>query len=273
MNPKIMDGKALSLKRQELLKQKLAIIRDSRLRGNDGGNLKPKMVSFCNTEDLPSVKYTKMKSNKAEEIGIEFIIEEYTLNIKKEEIIEKVKRYNDNEEIDGIMFQMPMPEEFYPCQDELINSIKPTKDVDGLIADGPYTPATVKAVISLMDEYVPDWDEKKIAVIGITGEVGRPLGKILKSKNIDLVGINSRVGNLETDLKDRDIVIASTGHKNLVKPDMLKRGVVLIDVGLGDFEEDCYEVASLYTPIFGGVGPMTVISLMENAVESFERRG
>lgn len=258
-----MDGRALAKKREELLRNKLSKLARSR---------KPAMVSFCNTEDPPSVKYTKMKRGKASDIGMDFIVEEYTEQSGKDEIIKKVQGYNRDENIDGIMFQMPLPGALDKFRNELLTSIDPQKDVDGLIEDGPFVPATVKAVISIMEEYIPNWKTKNIAVVGSSGEVGRPLVKLLNKQGIDPVCINSKEGNLETDMRNSGIVISATGKKDLIRPEMIQEGVVLIDVGLGDFEEGCYRKASLYTPILGGVGPMTVISLMENAVESFEKR-
>ncbi|OGE15509.1 hypothetical protein A2111_02235 [Candidatus Daviesbacteria bacterium GWA1_38_6] len=117
-----------------------------------------------------------------------------------------------------------------------------------------------------------NWENQKIAVVGATGEIGKPLVKLLRSKGVNLVEISSSMGSIENDLKNADIIISAVGSENLIRAEMIKEGVILIDVGLGDFDPGCFKKASLYTPKIGGVGPMTVISLMENVTEAFFRK-
>jgi methylenetetrahydrofolate dehydrogenase (NADP+) / methenyltetrahydrofolate cyclohydrolase len=263
MDSKLIDGKALAKSHEEALKNKLSSLNPKR---------KPTIVSFCNREDGPSVKYTEMKRQKAYEIGIDFIVEEYSLTTVKDEIVEKIQRYNVDGNVDGIMMQLPIPEELNIFQQDFLEVLDPEKDVDGLVENSPFLPATVKAVISILEECVPDWKSKTVGVVGSTGEVGKPLVKYLKENGVNVIETSRTVGDLENDLKVADVVISCVGKEHLIKPEMIKMEVVLIDVGLGDFDPGCFEKASFYTPKFGGVGPMTVISLMENAVDSFEER-
>lgn len=263
---KIIDGLALAQRHEQNLRDKLSRIKHGRA---------PSVVSFCNQDDPPSVKYTYMKLKKATDLGIDFLAEDFSAKTSHQELKELVTKYNNDQEIDGVMVQLPMPFELNSFKKEIIELIDPKKDVDGLKEDGEkyFLAATAKAVISLIDEGVSDWENKKIAVIGATGEVGNSLVEYLENKkNMSVIKVSRSVGNINEDLKLADIVVSATGSKDLVKPEMIKEGVVLIDVGLGDFDPKCYEKASKYTPIIGGVGPMTVISLMENVVESHEQR-
>lgn len=234
---------------------------------------KPKIVSFCNTEDEPSVKYTSMKAQKAEEVGIEFKVEEYDTSTEQLILAEKIRQYNSDPTVDGIMVQLPLPLDLVVFQTDLLELIDPHKDVDGLTEAGQqfFMPATVKSVISILQAEVSDWEKKRIGLVGSEGEVGKPLAEVLIKKGVqDIILIDIEQGNLDKDLLKCDIIISATGKENLIKPEMIKEGSVLIDVGLGDFDPACYDKASKYTAKYKGVGPMTVISLMENVLESFQ---
>ncbi len=260
----IIDGRLLAQKHEQALQALLS---------QTGKSHPPTLVSFCNQSDKPSVKYTQMKAAKAEELGIKFITEMITPESDLPTILQKIQNYNQDPTIDGIMLQMPLPSRLEPHQAQIINSISPQKDVDGLSAEGQkyYLPATVKAVISLLDEADSNWPTKKIGLLGSTGEVGRPLMEFFRRSGVNATGVTRHVGNIDQDLKDCDVVISSTGAENVVKPNMVKPGFIAIDVGLGDFDPDTLAKASKYTPKTGGVGPMTVISLMENLVDSYQK--
>ncbi len=262
-----IDGKALAEQHTQNLITKLQKLKADR---------DPKIVSFCNTEDEPSVKYTQMKAAKAEEVGITFIIEDYDTKTSRQTLRSLIEQYNQDSTVDGIMVQLPLPEHLVVFQQDLLELIDPKKDVDGLTEAGQqmYLPATVKSVISILNAEWPGWEHSTIAVVGSTGEVGRPLVKVLQEQLIPieaqkLVQIDRDQGDLNTDLKDCDIVISATGQEHLIKPEMIQPQAGLIDVGLGDFDPACYDQASKYTGKYGGVGPMTVISLMENLFEAF----
>lgn len=234
---------------------------------------KPKIVSFCNTEDQPSVKYTAMKAQKAEEVGIEFKVEEYDTSTEQLILADKIRLYNQDSTVDGIMVQLPVPLDLVVFQSDLLELIEPHKDVDGLTTAGQqfFMPATVKSVISILEAEVPDWENKSIGLVGSEGEVGKPLTEVLNKKGVqNLTLIDIEQGNLNQDLLKCEIVISATGKENLIKSEMIKDGAVLIDVGLGDFDPACYDKAGKYTAKYKGVGPMTVISLMENVIESWQ---
>lgn len=264
MDSKIIDGNALAKKHEEILKKKLESLKRYR---------NPAVVSFCNQDDPPSVKYTFMKLQKAQDLGIDFIAEEFSSDTPKDYLENLVKNYGSDGNVDGILVQLPLPQELNPFKEDLLSLIPPEKDVDGLVDGSPFLPATVKAVISILNEYISGWQKKKIAIVGSEGEIGKSLGaKLIHPPGVSLTTVDKNTGSLETDLKDADIIISAVGSENLIRAEMIREGAVLIDVGLGDFDPDCFQKASLYTSKIGGVGPMTVISLMENVTEAFLRK-
>lgn len=253
----IIDGKALALKHEKELINKLKSV-----------NRPLKLVSFCNRKDPSSVLFTTMKYKKANELGIEFITEFYNDDSTTEEIKEKIESYNQDLTVDGIMIQLPLPNELSDSKDELLNTIDPKKDVDGLSENGRqnYLPATIKGILSILESLNIKLDKKSFAVVGSEGMVGKPLVEVLK-KDYKVTEYDLDIGDLK-NLIDSDIIISCTGVQSLIKPLMVKENAILIDVGLGDFDERCFSKSSFHTPKFGGVGPMTIISLMENVFKS-----
>lgn len=261
-----IDGSGLAEQHKQKLIQKLSEIRQ-------GNRRAPKLVSFCNINDPASVRYTKMKQRMAEEVGVEFIFEEYSMSSEAIDLANKVREYNDSDLVDGIMIQLPLPLDLVVFRDDLLDLINPEKDVDGLTVRGQeiYQPATVKSVISILDSEVPDWKTQQIGVVGADGEVGVPLIRFMIN-NLRLQGvvlIDRTRGNLDTDLQNCDVIISCVGKEALIKPEMIKQDLVLIDVGLGDFAPECFAKSVKYTGKYGGVGPMTVVSLMENVVDAY----
>lgn len=257
----VIDGKALALKHQEKLEQKLKNI-----------NHPPKLVSFCNKKDPSSILFTTMKFKKAQELGIEFISEYYNDDVTAQEIKTKIEDYNQDPTVDGIMMQLPLPDELSEQKDELLNTLDPKKDVDGLTNKGRqnYLPATIKGILSILENSNIKLDEKSFAVVGSEGMVGKPLVETLKNQGYKVSEYDQEKGDLK-DLINADIIISCTGIQELIKPTMVQDNAILIDVGLGDFDERCFNKSSFHTPKFGGVGPMTIISLMENVLKSFEK--
>lgn len=262
MDPKIIDGKTLAKKHEDILKAELSGLNGRR----------PTLVSFCNRDDLLSVKYTFLKKQKALDLGIKFLVEEMNSQTSKDDLAGRLKKYGEDWNIDGILIQLPLSDLLKPYKDDLVNLIPLEKDSDGLTGKGKFLPATVKGVISILDEEISGWTEKKIAIVGSKGEVGKHLSLALHTRSGKLIEVDKNIGDLGKDLQDADIVTSATGKKSLIKPEMIKDGAILIDIGLGDFDPGSYHKASKYTPVIGGVGPMTVISLMENVVESYRKR-
>lgn len=174
------------------------------------------------------------------------------------QIGQKVVEWSSDEAVDGIMIQMP-----FTGSEELIPLIDPKKDVDGLRDDSPYIPAAVRAVKEVLSASQEHLLQKRMVVVGSRGEVGRKLMKSFPGS----AGIDKN-DNFEI-LEDADVVISATGQAGLIKPEMVKEGVIAIDVGYpkGDFDPKVAEKASFFTPVPGGVGPVTVVCLFMNLLE------
>lgn len=261
---KIIDGKALADKLGEKLKRELGKLKE-----------RPLVVSILVGNDPNSLLYTQMKQKKAEEFNIDFLPMKFPVKSSFENVARKIQSLNETSEVKGIMVQLPIPRDFLRgnVKWELIDLIDPNKDIDGMVEDSNFVSATVKGVIKILDEIGADYRNWTFGVVGSEGEVGKPLVEQLSMKNAKKILRLDKVNpecNLD-DLKKADVVISCTGVSGLVNADMVKDGVIAIDVGLGDFDSEVYKKAKLYTPKFGGVGPMTIYSLMENILEAAKK--
>lgn len=259
-----IDGKALAKVKEEELKKKLLTL-----------SKPPEIRSILVGSDAPSVMYTNMKQKKAQELGINFEPIKLPEKTTYDELIQTIEKLDNDPKIDGIMIQLPLPASLKPQTDEILSHITPAKDVDGLTPAGMqhYFPATVKGILSILDTLHLDYHSTEFAVIGSEGEVGKPLVDELMKNGYKIVGVDKKVpGTSLSDIKNSDVVIAATGVQGLVKPEFVKEGVIAIDVGGGELDTEVYIKSSFYTPKTGGVGPMTIISLMENALEAAKKK-
>ncbi len=266
----IFDGREFARHKEEELKNKV-----------DKLKLKPKLVSIIIGADPASILYVGLKKKAAERIGAELEIVNLPEDTDKEEILKIINRENKNPKVNGIMLQLPLPPKFISKdRDEIIASISNAKDIDGLKEESLYVPPTAKAVLSIFIE-AEDFIRIKdypgvIAVIGGRGFIGSQIVRVLEKmhKNSYKIVMADRS---TTDLKgltlNSDIIISVTGVPGLIRKDMVKKTSVLIDVGSpsGDVEKDAYENAVFVSPVPGGVGPVTISSLMENLVDSAEK--
>ncbi|MBR3661334.1 MAG: bifunctional 5,10-methylenetetrahydrofolate dehydrogenase/5,10-methenyltetrahydrofolate cyclohydrolase [Bacilli bacterium] len=263
---KIIDGKTVrDIKKEELIKQILKL------------NKQLSLVVISVGDDEASKVYVSQKEKMAKSIGYNFINLHYE-KIETEELVKKIKELNKDKSITGIIVQLPLP--MYLDKEKIINSIDPLKDVDGLTNDNLVKlikkkncliPCTPKGIMSLLEYYNVDLT-KKIVIVGRSELVGLPLFHLLLAKNATVTLCHSKTLNLQSYTKKADILIVAVGKKWLITKNMVKKDAVLIDVGInrigsklyGDIEDTAIEKSSLMTPVPGGVGPMTVISLMEN---------
>lgn len=234
----------------------------------------PSMVSFCNQDDPASVKYTELKKAKATELGIDFKIVYLHPDTTFSDIKSLIERFNGSGTVDGIMIQLPIPSHPTPHQEAILNLIAPDKDVDGLTNEGRkiFRPATVEAVFQILLSQNTQLQDKKIAVVGSEGMIGKKLvEEIAKHDSALLILVDSKLPetSIEKDLKDADIVFSCIPGKGLIRADYLKPGVIAYDIGLGNFAPDVFEIASEYTPSIGGVGPNTVVALMRNVAKAY----
>lgn len=280
-DPKVIDGRKLAAKRETKLVKKIAKLK-----------VKPKVVSILIGDDPSSMLYTKMKQKKARSLGIEFDFEHFRDDTRYSTITDFISTFNKDPEITGIMVQLPLPEKFLTTKyttRELLDLIDPVKDIDGLTSNSHFETAAVEAVFDIIEEEDIEVEGKNCVVVGSSELIGKPIFNRLQDLNAEAVLCNRQTKNLKRITKKADVLISATGVPSLIKGDMVKNGVVVIDVGVmvieepkndeeaeriitGDAEyESVYKKASKITPVPGGVGPVTVIALMENAVKAVTR--
>lgn len=230
----------------------------------------PKLVTILVGDDPASKLYAKLKKNKAEEIGVKFVTV-YFEDTDKTSLIKLIEKYNIDASVHGIMVQLPLPKSLRIYKEEIIDSIDPKKDVDGLREYSPYVHPTSKAVISIIEQSTGVNMDDTIVVVGSHGMVGKPLVRELTKIGYKVLEANKNTKDLAKITKQGDIVVSAVGKPNLITGEMIKNGAAIVDVGSpkGDFEfESVLKKASFITPVPGGVGPLTIAKLFENLVAS-----
>ena len=273
----ILDGKKLRDKILEDLKQKV-----------EKFQVKPSLVVILVGEDPASQIYVNNKKKIAQQIGINSQVINYPENFSEEALLLKIKELNEDKNTTAILVQLPLPKHI--SVEKVINTISPQKDVDGF---SPYNfgrlfsgekpivyPCTPKGILLLLDEYGIELEGKHAVVVGRSNIVGRPVAQMLLDRNATVTMCHSYTKNLEQIIKTADVVVSAVG-KNIIKGEMLKSDCVVIDVGIfkdsngktrGDVDfESSSKIASYISPVPGGIGPMTIASLMLNTVELFEK--
>ena len=275
---KIIDGKALAAKKQAALQEKV-----ERLKAESG--LVPGLVVILVGDDPASQVYVQNKERFAKKVG--FLSETVRLSesISEEELIQVIEKYNKDERFHGILVQLPLPKHINDKR--VILAIDPKKDVDGfhpmntghLWSGRPVmVPCTPAGIMELLREYEVALEGKTAVIIGRSNIVGKPMAQLLLEKNATVTLAHSRTRDLAKVTKQADILIVAIGQGHFVTADFVKEGAVVIDVGMNrdvdgrligdvDFEE-VEPIASLITPVPGGVGPMTITMLMEQTYQS-----
>mgnify|MGYP002765022130 FL=1 len=269
----ILDGKKLRDKIFEDLKAKL-----------DKMAKKPTLAVILVGENPASQIYVRNKKKTAEKLGINSISIEYPSEITENELLEKIDELNDDENVTAILVQLPLPAHI--DKNKVIDKILPQKDVDGLTpynlgklfsGEEPYVyPCTPKGILLLLDEYGIELEGKHVVVVGRSNLVGKPVAQLLLKRNATVTMCHSHTKNLANITKTADIVVSAVG-KNVIGEKMLKSNCVVVDVGIfkdekgkisGDVDfENVSKIAAYISPVPGGVGPMTIASLMLNTVE------
>ena len=273
----ILDGKKLRDKIFENLKDKI-----------DKMKKKPTLAVILVGENPASQIYVRNKKKTAEKLGINSLSIEYPADISEKELVAKIEELNNDKNVTAILVQLPLPKHIN--KNKVIDAILPQKDVDGLTpynlgklfsGEKPYVfPCTPKGILLLLDEYNIELDGKNIVVIGRSNLVGKPVAQMLLNRNATVTMCHSHTKNLSEITKTADIVV-SAGGKNVIGEKMLKSNCVVIDVGIfrdengkisGDVDfENVSKVTAYISPVPGGVGPMTIASLMLNTVELAEK--
>ena len=273
----ILDGKAVSEKRLELLKEAI---------GESG--LYPRLATVIAGSDPASQMYVRMKHRACERVGIGSVGIEIPGEATTEKVIEAITRLNQDTEINGILVQLPLPKQI--DTDRVIAAVKTEKDVDGfhptnlglLMSGKPrFAPCTPKGIMTLLAEYKIPIASARAVVAGRSIDVGRPMAALLTNADATVTLCHSRTRDLPAELRQADILVSAIGKAHFITPDMLKPEAVVIDVGInqlngklvGDVDfEAVKKIASAITPVPGGVGPMTIATLMENTFAAASMR-
>ena len=282
---KILDGKKLSNLSVLKLAKKIKKL-----------TIKPKLVIIQIGDLVESNTYIKNKKAFAEKIGVTVKHKKYPNNIKESRVIPNISRCNRNPSIHGIMVQLPGPKHF--DMEKVLESIDPKKDVDGLTAintrhlfdnNEAFIPATAKGIISLLEEYKIKLVGAKIVIVGQSSLVGRPAMLALLNKGATVTMCHKDTRNLARETKNADILITAVGHPKLITRKHVSKNQVVVDIGInivrsnptslklrgarkivGDVDyESVKRVVRAITPVPGGVGPMTVVSLFQNLLKAY----
>ena len=279
----IIDGKEFSKKiLEEISNEQKEIV--------ERKNLRPAGLAVIIVGENPASQvYVRNKTRACEKVGFYSETIKLEENISEHDLIKKIEELNEHDKIDGILVQLPLPKHI----DELkvINSIKPEKDVDGfsnvnvgkmVIGDeSGFLSCTPYGIMQLLEGYDIDVDGKDVVVVGRSNIVGKPMAMMLIQKGATVQVCNSRTKDLSKKLKKADIIVVAVGVPRMIKATDVKEGVVVIDVGInrvdgklcGDVDyEDVAQKASYITPVPGGVGPMTIASLIKNTFISYQRK-
>lgn len=273
----ILNGKELAKKIRENLKVEVQELKQ--------GGINPKLAVIMVGDNSSSQIYVKNKSFACKDVGIEF--EEFLLdeNTKEEELLSLIEKLNDEESINGILLQSPVPNHI--DINKAFRTIKPEKDVDGfnpvnvgnlVIGEECFISCTPYGIMKMFEEYNIELEGKNAVVLGRSNIVGKPMVQCLLSKNATVTVCHSRTKNINEITRNADIIVSAIGKPNFVTADMVKEGAVVIDVGInrldsgkvvGDVEFDTVsQKAGYITPVPGGVGPMTIAMLVTNVVKA-----
>lgn len=275
----IIDGK----KEAEILRQEIKKEIESLKSKNDEV---PGLTVILIGDFAPSQIYVKNKEKNSKEVGMNSEIIKYPDDVSEKEILEKIKELNNDQNVSGILVQLPLPKQI--DKEKIINAIHPSKDVDGFnpvnvgnLSSGykGLVPCTPMGCLILIKKVEKNLSGKHAVIIGRSNLNGKPMAQLLLKENCTVTIVHSKTKNLQQECLKADILIAAVGVPNLVKKDWVKKDAIVIDVGInklndkivGDVEFDqVKDIAKAITPVPGGVGPMTIACLLKNTLECFK---
>jgi len=272
MSSKILDGKGLALIAEEEIKHKVSELKDL--------GVIPTLATVLVGVDPASATYVKMKQNACARLGMQSIAIELSKETTTDELLEKITQLNDDKNIHGILLQHPVPSQVN--ERACFDAINVEKDVDGVTCLGfgqmtmgepAYGSCTPAGIMRILDHYQIEISGKNAVVVGRSPILGKPMAMMLLNKNATVTICHSRTENLQSHIGNADIVVGAVGVPQLIKKDWIKKGAVVIDAGYhplekcGDIElTGIEETASAFTPVPGGVGPMTINTLILNTL-------
>ena len=277
MSSKILDGKALAKLAEEDIQTNVSKLKKK--------GITPTLATILVGLDPASATYVKMKQNACARLGMKSIAVELSKDTTTEELLESIDSLNNDENVHGILLQHPVPSQIN--ERKCFDAINVQKDVDGVTclgfgqmtmgeeAFGSCTPA---GIMRILEHYQIEISGKTAVVVGRSPILGKPMAMMLLNKNATVTICHSRTKNLEDQIKNADIVVGAVGIPRLIKKEWIKEGAVVIDAGYhpvekcGDIDLDGIDnIASSHTPVPGGVGPMTINTLILNTLMAAQK--
>lgn len=280
MTATVIDGKALANQIKEELAQRIETLKNK--------GITPALTVILVGDDPASAVYVNSKHNTFTQLGLKSEVLRFPAETSQEELLAKIRELNNDKTLHGILVQLPLPKHI--DTNTVIDTISPEKDVDGfhvsnagaLMTGNPrFIPCTPYGVMKMLESQKVNLKGAEAVVVGASNIVGKPMALLLQKEGATVTICNSKTKDLSAHTKRADILVVATGRPEMVTGDMIKPGAVVIDVGInrgadgklkGDVEyASAAQVASAITPVPGGVGPMTIVMLLVNTIESAER--
>ena len=286
MSAQIIDGKAIAANLKDKLKQQVNTLKTK--------GVTVSLAVILVGDNPASHVYVRNKKKSCENVGINSIEHRLDENATEAQVRDVIQTLNNDNDVHGILLQLPLPDHLSDVQESLVQEVLPQKDVDGLTTlnagklflglDDGLAPCTPQGSLRLIKSVEENLSGKNAVVIGRSNLFGKPMAQLLLQENCTVTIAHSRTQNIESLCAQADILVAAVGRAQMVKADWVKKGAIVIDVGinrmpatdekpkgylLGDVDFDAVkEVASAITPVPGGVGPMTIACLLANTVRS-----
>ena len=272
MPSKILDGKALAQLAEEDIKSHVSTLKEN--------GITPTLATILVGVDPASATYVKMKQNACARLGMDSIAVELSKETTTEELLEAIDKLNHDSNVHGILLQHPVPSQIN--ERKCFDAIDVTKDVDGVTCTGfgqmtmgeeAFGSCTPAGIMRILEHYKIEISGKNAVVVGRSPILGKPMAMMLLNKNATVTICHSRTANLQEHIKNADILVGAVGVPRLIQKEWIKNGAVVIDAGYhpaekcGDIDlQDIDSIASAYTPVPGGVGPMTINTLILNTL-------
>ena len=277
----IIDGKKEASDLRKKIKNEITAIKDQT-------NKSPGLTVILIGDLIPSQIYVKNKEKNSKEVGINSEVIRYPKEVTEVEILKKIEELNNNENVSGILVQLPLPPQI--SKEKVINTISPLKDVDGFhpinvgnLASGynAVVPCTPLGCLLLIKKVEKNLSGKHAVILGRSNLNGKPMAQLLLRENCTVTIVHSKTINLKEECQKADILVAAVGIAHLVKKDRVKKDSIVIDVGInkvgdkivGDVQfDEIKDKVKAITPVPGGVGPMTIACLLKNTLDCFKDR-
>ncbi|WRF04735.1 bifunctional methylenetetrahydrofolate dehydrogenase/methenyltetrahydrofolate cyclohydrolase FolD [Helicobacter pylori] len=278
----LLDGQALAYDIEKDLKNKIQIITAQT-------HKRPKLAVILVGKDPASITYVNMKIKACQRVGMDFDLKTLQENVTEAELLSLIKDYNTDQNISGVLVQLPLPRHIDSKM--VLEAIDPSKDVDGFhplnigklcTQKESFLPATPMGVMRLLKHYHIEIKGKDVAIIGASNIIGKPLSMLMLNAGASVSVCHILTKDISFYTQNADIVCVGVGKPDLIKASMLKKGAVVVDIGInhlndgrivGDVDfNNVQKVAGFITPVPKGVGPMTIVSLLENTLIAFEKQ-